>query len=62
MTVAEMQKMKHDVIRHLLSEDGSDIQIVDGQLCEISARRIDNETLSKAVKRVLGRQGNDDHS
>ncbi len=53
-----IQKMQHDVIRHLLSEGGSDIQMVDGHLCEIRAQRLDNETVKLAVKQVVRSQEN----
>ena len=50
MTVAEMQ---HHVIRRLLCIGGSDIQIIDGRLCEISVREIEPDTAPEAVQRVL---------
>ncbi len=55
MTVAEMQV---HVIRRLLNEGGSDIQMVDGHLCEIRARRLDHETVKLAVKQVVRSQEN----
>ena len=50
MTVAEMQ---HHVIRRLLCIGGSDIQIIDGRLCEISVREIEPDAAQEAVQRVL---------
>lgn len=56
MTVAEMQ---HHVIRRLLCIGGSDIQIIDGRLCEISVREIDQDAAPEAVKRVLEGQSDE---
>lgn len=58
MTVAEMQ---HHVIRRLLCIGGSDIQIIDGRLCEISVREIEPDAVPEAFKRVMEGQ-EDEHA
>lgn len=50
MTVAEMQV---HVIRRLLCIGGSDMQVIDGRMCEISVRQVTEETADEAVKRVM---------
>ncbi len=57
MTVAEMQV---HVIRRLLCIGGSDMQVIDGRMCEITVRPVTEDTVEETVKRVLEGQENAD--
>lgn len=55
----EPEKLR-DVVRHLRQIGGNDIVVIDGEIYEVTARKLDTETVWQAVQSMLGQHHNNE--